>query len=273
MQTAFQLLATWRIALDQAGNRSALDGNLLLVDDPTFFCSARKLHASGSHVRRTLHKETNTSQKQRKELSDGNRCNSKQTFNDYLVDPASTGRCIRAARTVWPILAEHCLDRARILDRRNRSRTDRNAVGGVIQGASQSYSGDRVSSLFFVTRSVAHAGTLRIAGLTVTISDVAVSAADDHQLRPLSRLRPQRCTGKAHNLIESQAEQLIGNQAAADEITTILEESHRQRGGWWKSWKWPRTGRRCGARRAKIHSRRAADDFVNGTTFAATSRD
>ncbi|WP_182868257.1 YihY/virulence factor BrkB family protein [Rhodopirellula sp. JC639] len=40
---------------------------------------------------------------------------------------------------------------------------------------------------------------------------------------------------KAQRLIENQAGQLIGNEAAADEITTILEENRQQGGVWWKS--------------------------------------
>ncbi|QEF98938.1 hypothetical protein Mal15_29960 [Stieleria maiorica] len=40
---------------------------------------------------------------------------------------------------------------------------------------------------------------------------------------------------KARELIENQSGQLIGNHAAADEITSILENNQQQGGVWWKS--------------------------------------
>ncbi len=40
---------------------------------------------------------------------------------------------------------------------------------------------------------------------------------------------------KAQQVIENQAAELIGNEAAADEITTILEQDRQQGGAWWKT--------------------------------------
>lgn len=40
---------------------------------------------------------------------------------------------------------------------------------------------------------------------------------------------------KAHDLIKSQASQMIGNPSASDEIATILENNRKSEGKWWKT--------------------------------------
>lgn len=45
----------------------------------------------------------------------------------------------------------------------------------------------------------------------------------------------ERAAERARNFLEQQASHLIGNEAAAKEIGTIIENSSRQSGTWWKS--------------------------------------
>jgi membrane protein len=61
--------------------------------------------------------------------------------------------------------------------------------------------------------------------LLVTVVSLGMSAAYDQQ----------QADARARAFLEQQAGQLIGNDAAADEIGRIIHSAERRRGNWWKS--------------------------------------